>query len=1157
MLATLLPVGASPAVAAAAFVETFDDSSGFVTNVGFFSDGSGDYFGLTGGSTSDFGVGADPTALKAYTGFDGSFMTGMDLDDEGATLPIVVTWTGIDITGLSNLEFAGDFAEFFDDPGDIDPTDFIRLAYQIDGGGYTQLLWFSGADFSSSVNGIFRDDTDFDGLGDGAPLGNAAATFEKPIPGSGAVLDLQLTVSLDAGDEDFAVDNFVIEEGGAPSGPADVLINEVDADQVGTDSAEFVELYDGGVGNTALDGLVVVFFNGSNDASYESFDLDGYTTGAGGYFVLCGDAANTANCDLDVLPDTNLIQNGADAVAVFAGDASDFPDGTAVTTVGLIDALVYDTDDSDDAGLLVLLNAGQPQVNERDGGDGTGHSNQRCPDGLGGARNTDTYSQYAPTPGAENVCEDPVVEVKIHDVQGDGLASPLVGQTVIIEGIVVGDYQDDVGTNGDLNGFFVQEEDADTDANPLTSEGIFVFNGSDPTVDVNLGDLVRVEGSVSEFFDKTQITSFSDVAVVSSGNPLPTPAIVTLPYSDVADLEAFEGMSVLFPQSLVIAEYFNFDRFGEMVLTTERAPQPTAVYEPGSVDAQNLATSNALSRITLDDGRTSQNPDPALHPNGAVFDLTNRFRGGDTITNLPGVMDFSFGNYKVQPTTGGTYDVENPRQLSPDPVGSDLTVATFNVLNYFTTLDDSGEICGPLENQGCRGADDADEFTRQRDKIIDAIVTMDADVVGLVEIENHPTDAALDDLVAGLNDVAGPGTYAAVTTGPVGPDVIKVALIYQPANVSPQGGFAVLDTPAFLDPNNLGDDKNRAALAQSFVGSSSGGVFTVAVNHLKSKGSGCGAGDDDPEQGSCNLTRTLAAQELADWLQTDPTGSGDADFLIIGDLNSYDKEDPIDALKAGGYVDLILRDLGEFAYSYVFSGQWGYLDYIMANGSMESQVTGTTIWHINADEPDILNYDTSFKKDAQDLLYEPNAFRSSDHDPVIVGLELTATPLQAKTHAVDVLEALLPTGDRWDDWRIRRAAGLIEASLNPAYWVDDNHLVYEHLNWRDGRRVFDKEWLAVKYLRWVDGSVESDLDAVIGLLVGADLDLARTAIAEAEAAGGNAYLLKKAEREMARAEDDLNRNRPDRAIRHYKRAWLYANWAYYKTLATKTGASAF
>ncbi len=186
--------------------------------------------------------------------------------------------------------------------------------------------------------------------------------------------------------------------------PAPVMINELDSDTPGTDVAEFIELYDGGVGNTPLDGLVLVLYNGSNDLSYLAFDLDGRSTDAGGYFVLCGNAANVANCDLDVTPDTDLIQNGQDAAALYTANAADFPLNTPVTTTNLVDALVYDTSDADDPGLLVLLNAGQPQVDENANTLGATQSNQRCPNGSGGARNTSTYRQTTPSPGIANTC---------------------------------------------------------------------------------------------------------------------------------------------------------------------------------------------------------------------------------------------------------------------------------------------------------------------------------------------------------------------------------------------------------------------------------------------------------------------------------------------------------------------------------------------------------------------------------------------------------------------------------------------------------------------------------------------------------------------------------------------------------------------------------
>jgi hypothetical protein len=184
-----------------------------------------------------------------------------------------------------------------------------------------------------------------------------------------------------------------------------VIINEMDAETPGSDELEFIELYDGGVGNTDLTGLIVVLFNGTSDLTYGAFDLDGHTTNADGFFVL----GNSAVANVDLVIPNNALQNGADAIALFAGNATDFPNGTQVTTDNLIDAIVYDTDDADDSELLVLLNSGQPQMNENGGGDAENHSLQRIPNGEGGARNTDSYLAIPPTPGAENI-EPPVVE---------------------------------------------------------------------------------------------------------------------------------------------------------------------------------------------------------------------------------------------------------------------------------------------------------------------------------------------------------------------------------------------------------------------------------------------------------------------------------------------------------------------------------------------------------------------------------------------------------------------------------------------------------------------------------------------------------------------------------------------------------------------------
>jgi len=385
----------------------------------------------------------------------------------------------------------------------------------------------------------------------------------------------------------------------------------------------------------------------------------------------------------------------------------------------------------------------------------------------------------------------------------------------------------------------------------------------------------------------------------------------------------------------------------------------------------------------MDDGSNLQNPLP-LPP---YLGLDNTLRTGDSVSSLIGALAYGFGNYRLHPTAAVNFVRENDRPLdSPDVGGSLLKVASFNVLNYFTTLDDSGPICGPNADQDCRGADNASEFERQKSKLVSALTTLDADIVGLIELENAADDTPIADLVDGVNAVAGPGTYAYLSTGAIGDDAIRQGLIYKPAAVTAVGGFEVLDN-SFDD--DFHDELNRPVLAQTFEENTSGERFTIAVNHLKSKGSDC-IDEGDPDigdgQGNCNMTRTDAAMVLVDWLATDPTGSGDPDFLIVGDLNAYAMEDPV--MVIGGYADLIRVFVGagfaDGAYSFNFFAQSGYLDHALSNAAMTPEVSGAAFWHINSDEPRGLDYNDFNQPD----LFNPDQFRSSDHDAVVLGFLL-------------------------------------------------------------------------------------------------------------------------------------------------------------------------
>lgn len=586
----------------------------------------------------------------------------------------------------------------------------------------------------------------------------------------------------------------------------------------------------------------------------------------------------------------------------------------------------------------------------------------------------------------------------IHDIQGSGTSSPFVGGEVEIEGVVVGVFQEP----GLIGGFFVQEEDGDADGDPLTSEGIYVHDTANA---VAVGDLVRVTATVSEYYGMTELSSVARVDVTSNGNRLPTAADVSLPLAAPDRLERHEGMLVTFPQTLTVNDTYNLGRYGTITLSHERLYHFTHANAP---DAAGYAAHNdalALKKIILDDAGTAQNPDPIAYP-GFMLDASNTLRNGYSVSNLTGVINYGFGEYRVYATENVNFETQaNPRPTAPDSVGGTLKVAGFNVLNYFSTLDTGDPVCGPASDLDCRGADSASEFARQRDKIINAILDVDADIVGLVEMENHATDAALDDLVSGLNAVAGTGTYAKVDTGTIGSDAVKVALIYKPGTVAAVGAHAILDDS--VDPA-FNDEKNRPVLARTFRETATGEVLTIAVNHLKSKGSDCDAlGDQDLDdgQGNCNLARTHAATALANWLDTDPTGSGDADFLIIGDLNSYSMEDPITALKNAGYIDLTNRFGGSAAYSYVHYGEAGCLDHALASAGLAGQVTGAVVWHVNADEPKVLDYNEEYKSAGQlSGLYNADCHRASDHDPVVIGLALDSG--NANLCNVDIADAV-------------------------------------------------------------------------------------------------------------------------------------------------------
>ncbi|MDT4329627.1 ExeM/NucH family extracellular endonuclease [Methylomonas sp. MS20] len=745
-----------------------------------------------------------------------------------------------------------------------------------------------------------------------------------------------------------------------------VFINEIHYDNTGTDSGEAVEI--AGPAGTDLSGWSLVLYNGNGGANYRTATLSG----------VIADQSGSGFGTLSFGFPTDGIQNGA-------------PDGIALVDANQVAVQFLSYEGTFNA-------VGGPAAGQAGTDIGVSESSatpvgfslqlqgsgQVYEDFLWASASDDNFgavnagqSFAAAPPDSTDKCRDPATAISA--IQGNDIDSPLVGTRQTVEAIVTADFSG----GAKLNGFFVQQADGETDADPTSSEGLFIA----ASASIHVGDRVRISGNVAETYGMTRLENVSPPQVCASGQALPAAVAVELPFGPDNRQESREGMLVTLPQTLTVTENYNLARYGEFLLSSGgRLLTPTQAAEPGA-PALAIAAQNLANQLLVDDGANLQNPDPVIYPEPAGLSGANTLRVGDSVSGATGILAYDFGAYRLQPTQTLTLNADNPRDQAPTPDRrTSLTVASFNVLNYFNGDGNGGGF------PTARGADSPAEFAKQRAKIVAALTRLNADVIGLMEIENdgYAANSAIADLVAGLNQAAGPGTYAYINPGvsPVGSDEIAVGLIYKPAKASPIGPAAILSSafdPAFIDT------KNRPTIAQTFRDKTSNKLLTVAVNHLKSKGSAC---DDvnDPDtgdgQGNCNLTRTAAAQVLTQWLATDPTHAGSANALIVGDLNSYAEEDPISALKSAGYRNLLENLVGNHAaYSYVFDGASGYLDHALANTALAPQVKAVSEWHINADEPRALDYNEEFKSAGQIAdFYAADAYRSSDHDPLLVQL---------------------------------------------------------------------------------------------------------------------------------------------------------------------------
>ena len=771
---------------------------------------------------------------------------------------------------------------------------------------------------------------------------------------------------------------------------------------------DFVELYNPTSAPISVDGLSIQYRSKDSTSPASGVTPLSGSVPAGGHYLVAQAAGNGGTKPLPSPDATGSIMMSASAFQTWLAQGTTAltpPAGDVVGTPGVIDFLG--------------VNAGSFERVKTPGASNTTSASRNA----AGADTDDNLADFAVTatitPESSAVApgggDGTPVEATIAEIQGtDAATSPLVGKTVTTRGVVTARYP-----TGGINGLYLQTEGTggSTDATPGASDGLFVYG---PKLDESayaIGDLLEVTGPVSEFAGTTEVTPAADgVTQVPGPVTMPTPLATELPATE-ADREAHEG-ELLAPRGpFTVTNTYSTNQYAEIGLAAGTTPlvQPTEVEDAQTGDIAGLEAANAARAVTLDDGASinflpfggGTNQDVPL----PWLTRANPIRVGAPVTFTgPVVLEYRNSTWKFQPTeqvTGTGTDVAtfaNTRTPAPEPVGGDIRLATFNVLNYFPTTADefvasglgsctyysdregnhvTANSCNP---NGPRGAADAANLRRQQDKIVHAINALGASIVSLEEIENSvkfgkDRDFALATLVDALNADAGPGTWAFAPSPPAGhlpspdqEDVIRTAFIYRPADVALVGA-----SEALIDEDNF--DNAREPLAQGFklVGEADTDAFGVIVNHFKSKGSGV---NDGTGQGNSNPDRVGQAHALSAFADTFQSDRGIDRMFLVGDFNAYSMEDPMQVLYDDGYTAIDSTTADEETYS--FSGLSGSLDHVLANDAALPLVTGADVWNINSGESVAFEY-SRFNYNVTSF-YEDNVFRSSDHDPEVVGI---------------------------------------------------------------------------------------------------------------------------------------------------------------------------
>ena len=571
--------------------------------------------------------------------------------------------------------------------------------------------------------------------------------------------------------------------------------------------------------------------------------------------------------------------------------------------------------------------------------------------------------------------------------KNENWASPLLDQWVVVEGIVT------LNKIKEYQGFWLQQAQVASHQNKA-SHGIFIFHPSSSykKLSIKPGQHIRVLAQVAEYHGLTELKRVKALTVCANDVPIPKAKIITLPVNSVSELEALEGMRVLLKQGLkkelIVSDLFGIGyglgNHGQFAVSSQLHYQPTELYKAEDIHSGNvLVADKALDYLLVDDGYSERSPEYIPFPTRNGFSADNPLRIGDKVGQISGILHSYKGRYILIPDGPDEGIQINTQPRPKQPIvshQSNLVIASMNVENYFNGNPIS------LENRAVgfptsRGARTYFQFVMQTQKLVTALSTIDADVIALTELENdgYGEYSAIADLTRALNQTMPADKqyrYIVPNLKQLGVDEISVGILYRNKKLMPRGQVHVLNYSKQFR------HQTRPSLLQRFeVGGSS---FYLAVNHFKSKGRPC---NSEPEasnspQGNCNAVRTMAAQALSNFISKKVEHT--VPVLIVGDLNAYSQEDPLLVLEKEGFKNLNsvpeinLREAPIFSYS--FQGYLGSLDHALANGAMLPLIRSIDSWSINSVEDILLKYDSDYAK--------PDAYRSSDHDPLVIGIEL-------------------------------------------------------------------------------------------------------------------------------------------------------------------------